>query len=93
MFGLSATRVHGHRLEDLMNKLKEERRFQMTGRRNFISPISEWFSPDHRTGVAEKKHRARRMHNLKLNMHKLWLLHSTDVNGSFKGKRLHRIAT
>lgn len=60
----------------------------MSGRRKFKSPISELFSPDQRTGLDTRIHRARRIHNLLTGIHVRWSQQSHTSHGKFAAKRV-----
>lgn len=67
----------------------------MTDRRKHVSPISELFSPDQRTGRGDRKHLARSIGKLKAKKQIFWSHHlilSTSPHASYIARRLPRIA-
>ena len=63
----------------------------MSDRRKLISPVSELFSPDQRTGAGDRKHRARKIRKLTSDMRVLWSRHTISPHCSYRARRMPRV--
>ena len=62
----------------------------MADRRTHVSPVTELFSPDQRTGIVRRGRRGRRIRKLKSMLRMLWSNHPVLPPGSYKARRLPR---